>query len=168
MKQLPEQTSIEYVERCVYIKKSPISCLRCTYIKRSSISCLSFPSQAAVVWWRKHQRGCTCMALWYHQYKILSIRHPQQAYVIPFTAYPPGGSSTAYPLCLLVVCIHLFLEQSPTLPRQASTLNARIWKEIKSINPLPDLVNLSHTVHHSLWPCNSSSLALCLRGSLIL
>lgn len=110
------------------------------------------------------------MAHWYHSHTVLSIRHPQQAYVITFTAYLPGGSSVVYPLCLLVVYILLFLEQSLTSPRQPSTLNARIWREIKSINPLPGLVNLSHTVHHSLWPCNLSSLALfnplafCLDG----
>lgn len=109
------------------------------------------------------------MAHCYHLHTILSIRHPQQAYVIPFTAYLPGGSSTAYPLCLLVQSAFSFSCStcSLTLPRKPSALNARIWREIKSINPLTGLVNPSHTVHHSLWPCNSSPLALCLWGSLI-
>lgn len=92
--------------------------------------------------------GITCTQ------SIWSIRHSQQAHVISFTAYQEVHS-----LCLLVVCILLLLlEQSLTLPMLPSPiLNARIRREIKSINPLLGLLNLSHTVHHSPWPCNSSS-----------
>lgn len=99
------------------------------------------------------------MAHWYHLHTIYLEYQAFTASTCNFFHCLPGGSSIVHSLCLLIVCILLLLlEQSLTLPMLPSPiLNARIRREIKSINPLLGLLNLSHTVHHSPWPCNSSS-----------
>lgn len=103
------------------------------------------------------------MAHCYHLHTILSIRHPQQAYVIPFTAYLPGGSSTAYPLCLLVVCILLFLQHMQSHITQEAFCSQCKNLEGNKIHQSSDW--LSKSLSH----CSSFPVALQLEpfGSLL-
>lgn len=82
--------------------------------------------------------GITCTQ------SIWSIRHPQQAHIISFTAYQEvHQQSTLY--AFWQFAFSFFSWSSLTLPMLPSPiLNARIRREIKSINPLLGLLNLSH------------------------